>query len=227
MTKRGMEPSVTAIFEHELRASCSRNGVDDLSLALNSGDRKLNADNMFTVCDRFFIVEMKSRIKNIQDESKKRAVYRLCEGLIAYPAIRRLHRQCHYILWGEEIMAAKRVETRYSIYEDSVCRPSILPKSTVLVEPSSITTSSGNSLADGAAAGTTGLTKPDFFHYLAWLLSDRKAPSPSFSPTAQLPIALIGNSAGRSVYGQIFNTYSDFDTWADEALQNRINQRGY
>ncbi|POY59951.1 hypothetical protein PB70LOC_00433 [Pectobacterium versatile] len=169
---------------------------------------------------------MKSRSSNIRDESRKPAVYHLCEGLMVNPYIRTLHRQCHYIMWGEEVAASRQVETRFSVYEDSVCRPCVMKNSHVLVEPAQIIVAPGNSLAQGAAAGTAGLTKPHFFHYLSWLLGDRNGPDPSFSQTAQLPITLIGNSAERRIFGKTFNTYADFDTWANQALQNKASRGG-
>ncbi|MEA9392162.1 hypothetical protein SJI19_16685 [Acerihabitans sp. TG2] len=227
MKQRGIESSVTEIFGHELRLSCMLNGIDDLTLSFNGSDRDFNADNMFTACDIFFIVEMKSRIYNIKDESKKTAVYKLCEGLIATPQIRSWHRQCHYIMWGEDITSSNNIRTKFSIYEDSVCRPSVLPRSQTLVEPSSIVTNTGEFLASSAVAGTIGLRKPCFFYYLNWLLTDRSGLTPPLSPNDKLPVILIGNSARRRVFGKKFSTYTDFNIWADQALKNKIRDKGH
>lgn len=226
MPKRGMESSVTGIFEHELRRACRLEGIDDLTLDLNSGDRRANADSMFSACDRFFIVEMKSRIANIGDEARKNSVLNLCTGLMSDPGIRAYHRQCHYIMWGEEVAPHNNVSTRYSIYEDSVCRPSVLPGFQTTFAPVRIPTDSGRSLAQNAAEGRAGLRKPDFFHYLHWLLEDRTRTNPPYSNARQLPITLIGNSDRRELFGQRFNTYSDLDSWAEQALLNRINNGG-
>lgn len=226
MPKRGIESSVTSIFEHELRRACRLEGIDDLTLDLNSGDRRANADSMFSACDRFFIVEMKSRVANIGDEARKDSVLNLCTGLIADPGIRAYHRQCHYIMWGEEAPPQNNVSTRYSIYEDRVCRPSVLPNFTTPFAPTQIATESGRSLAESAAEGRVGLRKPDFFYYLHWLLGDRSRTTPPYSATRQLPITLIGNSERRALFGQAFNNYSDLDRWAEQALLNRLNNGG-
>ena len=223
MAKRGIESSVTSMFEHQLRLACRTQGVDDLSLSLNSGDRKLNADSMFSACDRFFIVEMKSRIKNIGDEARKDSVKNLCNGLVTAPGIRAYHRQCHYIMWGEEIPPQNNVTTRYSIYEDSVCRSSVLPGFSSSFTPAVIPVDEGRSLAHYAVSGRAGLRKPDFFYYLHWLLGDRTETYPSFSSTRQLPITLIGNSERREMFGCAFNNYEDLDNWAEQALLNRLN----
>ena len=226
MPKRGIESSVTSIFEHELRRECRLKGIDDLTLNLNSGDRRANADSMFSACDRFFIVEMKSRIANIGDEARKDSVMNLCTGLITDPGIRAYHRQCHYIMWGEEVPPQNHVSTRYSIYEDSVCRSSVLPGFSSPFAPAVVAVEAGLSLAISAVAGRAGLRKPDFFYYLHWLLGDRSRTNPPFSPTRQLPITLIGNSERREWFGHVFNNYSDLDSWAEQALQNRLNNGG-
>lgn len=226
MPKRGIEGSVTSIFEYELRKACREHGVDDLSLSLNSGDRKANADSMFSACDRFFIIEMKSRIANIGDEARKDSALNLCTGLIQSPRIRTYHRKCHYIMWGVESPPQNHVTTRYSIYEDSVCRSSLFPGFNSPFTPEVIPVEAGRSLAQKVVTGQAGLRKPDFFHYLHWLLGDRALTNPAYSPTQELPITLIGNSERRELFGYAFSNFAALDSWAEQALLNRLSNGG-
>ncbi|HEL3135550.1 TPA: hypothetical protein UME31_004397 [Klebsiella pneumoniae] len=60
--------------------------MSDLIASLNGGDRDINADTLFGVCDRFFLVEMKSYKRNVRDEAKKPAVCLLCNALQKMPS---------------------------------------------------------------------------------------------------------------------------------------------
>lgn len=60
MSNRGREDSVTDVFKSQVRNACREYGMSDLIASLNGRDRDINADTLFGVCDRFFLVEMKS-----------------------------------------------------------------------------------------------------------------------------------------------------------------------
>lgn len=171
MSNRGREDSVTDVFKSQVRNACREHGMSDLIASLNGSDRDINADTLFGVCDRFFLVEMKSYNRNVRDEAKKPAVCLLCNGLQRSSRVRSWHRACHFIMWGRVVKDS--LETRFNIYQDSVCRDSVLPNCSGLGEPPKPTIYRGEDLARGAALGTAGLSKPDFFNYLWWLLNGR------------------------------------------------------
>lgn len=218
----GREDSVTDIFKGLVQDECHSRGIDDLIVSVNGKDRHFNADTMFSVCDRFFIVEMKSYKRNIRDEAKKDAVSNLCYGLLRDLNIRNWHRQCHYIMWGHIMRGSGMLETRFDVYEDRVCRTDILPDCPDLAAPFKLPYRNGRNLAIAAAMGQAGLCKPDFFYYLNWLLGERAEEAlPVDIETEPFPLTLFGSSRGAGVYGKSFRTYKDLDNWAESALQRK------
>ncbi|SMG73070.1 Uncharacterised protein [Klebsiella quasipneumoniae] len=218
MSNKGREDSVTDVFKFQVQDACRHYGMSDLIISLNGSDRDINADTLFGVCDRFFLVEMKSYKRNIRDESLKPAVCLLCKGLLNSQEIRQWHRACHFIMWGR--LVKDSLDTRYTIYQDSVCRDSVLPGCRGLgcTPPPEIYT--GKELARKAARGEAGLSKPDFFHYLYWLLNDRESYDFMIQKPSQLGFNLYGTStANGHVISKTFKTYDDLEVWADDALR--------
>lgn len=227
MSNRGREDSVTDVFKSQVRNACREHGMSDLIASLNGSDRDINADTLFGVCDRFFLVEMKSYKRNIRDESLKPAVCLLCKGLLNSQEIRQWHRACHFIMWGR--LVKDSLDTRYTIYQDSVCRDSVLPNCSGLGEPPKPTIYRGEDLARGAALGTAGLSKPDFFNYLWWLLNGRAVDVDEFkiTPGSRLGFSLFGTSdASGKVISKTFRTYDDLEVWAEDALKQLVTFRG-
>ncbi|MEQ9971377.1 hypothetical protein ABRP72_19625 [Pectobacterium carotovorum] len=227
MTNKGIESSVIDTFVEMLKDSCRERNEDDLSFSLNGGDRLVNADNMFSVCNRFFLVEMKSWKNNISDEDRKPSAHRLCLGLSLNSEIRPWHRQCHYIMWGAINASTATLTPVYSIYEDIVCQPATLPGCQALSTPVNPQTAYGTDLINATLTNTAGLTSPEFFHYLEWLLGPRSGP---FTPTAAFmtepsPIALIGSSSNQRVYGQIFGNFGQLALWGDDPLRKKLQPK--
>lgn len=86
----------------------------------------------------------------------------------------------------------------------------------------------GEDLARGAALGTAGLSKPDFFHYLWWLLNGRAVDVDEFkiAPGSRLGFSLFGTSdTTGSVISKTFSTYGELEMWADEALRRLLSTR--
>ncbi|BBS49894.1 hypothetical protein WP5S18E05_P11780 (plasmid) [Klebsiella quasipneumoniae] len=226
MSNRGREDSVTDVFKSQVRNACREHGMSDLIASLNGRDRDFNADTLFGVCDRFFLVEMKSYNRNVRDEAKKPAVCLLCNGLQRNSQVRRWHKACHFIMWGRVVKDS--LETRFTIYQDSVCRDSVLPNCSGLGDPPEPTIYRGEDLARGAALGTAGLSKPDFFHYLWWLLNGRAVDVDEFkiAPGSRLGFSLFGTSdTTGSVISKTFSTYGELEMWADEALRRLLSTR--
>lgn len=225
MSNRGREDSVTDVFKSQVQVACREHGMSDLIASLNGSDRDINADALFGVCDRFFLVEMKSYNRNVRDEAKKPAVCLLCNGLQRSSKIRRWHKACHFIMWGRIVKDS--LDTRYTIYQDSVCRDSVLPSCSGLGEPPKPKIYRGEDLARKAALGTAGLSKPDFFHYLWWLLNGRAVDDFQIAPGSKLGFSLFGTSATTgSVFSKTFRTYDDLEVWADDALRRLLTIRG-
>lgn len=225
MSNKGREDSVTDVFKSQVRNACREHGMSDLIASLNGSDRDINADALFGVCDRFFLVEMKSYNRNVRDEAKKPAVCLLCNGLQRSSKIRRWHKACHFIMWGR--LVKDSLDTRFTIYQDSVCRDSVLPSCSGLGEPPKPTIYRGEDLARKAALGTAGLSKPDFFHYLWWLLNGRAVDDFQIAPGSKLGFSLFGTSATTgSVFSKTFRTYDDLEVWADDALRRLLTIRG-
>ncbi|MEL7631746.1 hypothetical protein AAGW04_22490 [Pectobacterium aroidearum] len=223
MSQKGIEDSVASIFKLQLQLWCMSQKIDDLIFDMNGSDRSVNADAMFSVCDRFFLVEMKSKEVNIKDEATKPAVSVLCTKIKEYDEIRQMHRACHYIMWGKKNKSQSQVETLYTIYEDSVCRPEILAFCKPVSNPTKREILSGSELAFRAVNGEAGLAGPYFFPYLDWLLGNRDGPISPFTPKEPVPIALIGNSANRQIVGKVFENYEELNNWGAAALQNKLN----
>lgn len=224
MSQKGIEDSVASIFKLQLQLWCMSQGKDDLIFDMNGSDRAINADAMFSVCDRFFLVEMKSKEINIKDEAAKPAVIRLCTGIKELEQIRKLHRACHYIMWGNANKLLSQVETFYTIYEDSVCRPDILPNCKAVTTPTQREVFSGSGLALRTVKGEAGLIGTYFFPYLDWLLGSRNGPTSPFTPTEPVPIALIGSSANRQVVGKVFENYQEIINWGGPAVKNQLKK---
>ncbi|QHP82858.1 hypothetical protein EO763_23505 (plasmid) [Pectobacterium odoriferum] len=224
MSQKGIEDSVASIFKLQLQLWCISQNKDDLIFDMNGSDRNVNADAMFSVCDRFFLVEMKSKESNIKDEAAKPAVCVLCTGIKDSEQIRHLHRACHYIMWGMENTFKSQIETFYTIYEDSVCRPDILPHCKAVTKPTQREVLSGSGLALRTVNGEAGLIGTYFFPYLAWLLGSRNGPTSPFTPTEPVPIALIGNSANRQVVGKVFANYQELINWGEPAVHNQLKK---
>ncbi|MEI7307038.1 hypothetical protein [Pectobacterium atrosepticum] len=225
MSQKGIEDSVASIFKLQLQSWCIRNNKDDLIFDMNGSDRAVNADTMFSVCDRFFLVEMKSKESNIKDEAVKPAVCLLCTGLKEFPFIRDWHRACHYIMWGTPNKLKSEVETFYTIYEDSVCRPDILTDCKAVTKPTQREILLGSDLPGTAAVGNAGLEGRKFFTYLAWLLGNRSGPTTPFTPTENIPIALVGTSANRQVFGKMFNNYEEIRIWGEPSILNKLKKK--
>lgn len=220
MSNRGREDSVTDVFKSQVRNACREHGMSNLIASLNGSDRDINADTLFGICDRFFLVEMKSYKRNVRDEAKKPAVCLLCNGLQRHSQIRSWHRACHFIMWGRVVKDS--LDTYFTIYQDSVCRVSVLPSCSGLGEPPKPKIYRGEILARKAALSTAGLSKPDFFDYLWWLLHDRAVDVDEFkiAPGSKLGFTLFGTSdTTGTILSKTFRTYADLEKWADEALR--------
>lgn len=225
MSQKGREDSVTDVFKFQVQNACRQYGMSDLIASLNGSDRDINADTLFGVCDRFFLVEMKSFKRNIHDESGKPAVCLLCKGLLVYPDIRRWHRACHFIMWGRLVKGS--LDTRFTIYQDSVCRDSVLLTCKGLGDSPPPEIFTGTELARKAALGEAGLSKPDFFHYLDWLLNDRNSNKNLIQKPDKLGFNLYGTStATGNVISKTFKTYDDLEVWADDALKRLLTIKG-
>ncbi|WP_323612660.1 hypothetical protein [Pectobacterium versatile] len=222
MLNKGIEDSVASTFISNLQLWCMDQNIDDLFFDMNGSDRNVNADTMFSVCDRFFLVEMKSKESNIKDEAAKPAVCVLCTGLKDHWKLRTLHRACHYIMWGQINQPHLRLETYYSVYENAVCRPEVLPDCPSVTKAPKQIILPGLHLTSLIAKGEGGLTGNYFFPYLAWLLGNRSGPFVPFTPKNNIPIALVGNSFNRRVIGKLFESYDELNNWGEEALLNKL-----
>lgn len=225
MSNRGREDSVTDVFKSQVRNACREHGMSDLIASLNGRDRDFNADTLFGVCDRFFLVEMKSYNRNVRDEAKKPAVCLLCNGLQRNSQVRRWHKACHFIMWGVLLrIRLKPVSpSTRTVYVGILSFRTAVVSGSLLNQPSI-----GGRPGKGAALGTAGLSKPDFFHYLWWLLNGRAVDVDEFkiAPGSRLGFSLFGTSdTTGSVISKTFSTYGELEMWADEALRRLLSTR--
>ena len=121
-------------------------------------------------------------------------------------------------MWGAS--ENHRLQTKYTIYQDSVCRKSFLVDSKVLDNPPLPTVLEGVSLADKISKSEVGLGLEDFLIYLKWLFSDNRSQDETFGG----PISLIATSSSEYIDGLEFDSFNEFESWAKPTVTNLIEK---
>ncbi|MFP1944581.1 hypothetical protein [Lonsdalea quercina] len=219
MSGIGIEHSVTNRFANQLQRACKKNSLKALTFHLNGQDTKANADAIFSALDKFLLIEFKSYEDGIKSENNKPRVYDLCHNLLINNEMTRSHRKGHFIMWGVEIGII--LETKYTVYQDSVCRKSILNKSTSLSEPPIPTILDGEKLAKEVSESTAGIGLDDFLIYLKWLFSSKRSSNEIYDG----PVSLIATSKWKYADGLIFKSFEDFEDWAKPTVIMLLNKR--
>lgn len=215
----GREPSVTTRFTNQFKRACEENELTDVTFELAGQDNKANADAIFSVLDNFLLIEFKSYEKAIKSEEDKDRVYGLCHKLLENERMTNSHRNCHFIMWG--VSENKRLETRYTIYQDSVCRKSILVKSNLLDEPKEPTVLQGEDLATEISKSAVGLSLEEFLIYLKWLFSSERSSEETYDGT----ISLIATSSSKYIDGLEFDSFNEFESWARPAVMHLLSKK--
>lgn len=218
MSGIGREPSVTTRFANQLKRACKKNKLIDITFELAGQDNRANADAIFSVLDNFLLIEFKSYKKGIKSEKYKSRVYNLCHNLLINERMTHYHRSCHFIMWGAS--ENHRLQTKYTIYQDSVCRKSFLVDSKVLDNPPLPTVLEGVSLADKISKSEVGLGLEDFLIYLKWLFSDNRSQNETFGG----PISLIATSSSEYIDGLEFDSFNEFESWAKPTVTDLIEK---
>jgi hypothetical protein len=129
-------------------------------------------------------------------------------------------------MWGRIVKDS--LETRFTIYQDSVCRDSVLPNCSGLGSLRN-QPSIGGGPGKGSSFRYCGLIKTRFFNYLWWLLNGRAVDVDEFkiAPGSRLGFSLFGTSdATGKVISKTFRTYDDLEVWAEDALKQLVTFRG-
>ena len=224
MNGMGREQAVIKVFNNQLKQACLANGITDICVPFSGQDGKVNADEMFAMGDNFFLIEFKSYESSIEDENQKKRAHKLCRALLEQADIERLHRYCHYIMWGDDYVEQyNRFKIMYSVYQNRVCRASILTDSPQLGEPNKNQDGHGDTFALEASLGLIGVIHDDFIEYLRWLYSTREKEDKNFDG----PVCLYATSSDESINGIGFNSLADFFSWAKSYLPNRPRPSGF
>ncbi|WP_415421938.1 hypothetical protein ACMHYR_16655 [Serratia marcescens] len=218
MSELGREPSVTTRFTNQLKRACEENELTDISFELAGQDNRANADAIFSVLDNFLLIEFKSYEKGIKSEKDKDRVYNLCHKLLENEKMTNSHRNCHFIMWG--VSEEKRLQTRYTIYQDSVCRKSILVESNLLDEPKKPTVFAGEDLATEISKSAVGLGLDEFLIYLKWLFSSERTSEEKYDGN----ISLIATSSSSYIDGLEFDSFNDFESWAKPTVMCLLSE---
>ncbi|WP_417702204.1 hypothetical protein [Pseudomonas sp.] len=217
----GRELSVIDAFHFDLIQACQRHGAIDLKISLNSGDRNLNADSMFAINGRFFLVEFKSNMGSLQDEDRKESACFLCEGLLEVAEALELHQECHFAMWGRK-KKNDGLDTFYGVYEDLVCRPETLPSCEAVRCNQKLNIpqiGAGEELADKVARKSAGLDRAGFLAYLEWLLGAKDTAS-TYEESSELPITLFGTSFAGGVKSREFKNFKQLADWAEPFISS-------
>ncbi|HFF8523661.1 TPA: hypothetical protein ACGEYH_002410 [Providencia rettgeri] len=212
MSTIGREASVTSRFANQFKRACSRKKLIEFQYELSGQDSKVNADVIFNTLNNFVLIEFKSFHKSIKAENKKERVYNLCHRLIKNSSMENAHRRCHFVMWG--VTVKRKLETRYTIYQDSVCRKSILKKSEFLDNPECPNILKGENLAIEISESITGLNLQEFLIYLQWLFSKERSLNEQFNG----PISLIATSSNEYFDGLQFKSFPEFKIWAEPVV---------
>lgn len=223
MNGMGREPAVIKVFNNQLTRACTANGMTDICVPFSGQDSKVNADELFAMGEYFFLIEFKSDERSIEDENKKKRAHNLCRALLEQTDIERIHRDCHYIMWGDECPEQRnRLKTKYAVYQSRVCRASILTDSPQLGEPNKDKDGDGDTLAIQASLGLVGVIRDEFIEYVRWLYSTRDKADKNFDG----PVCLYTTSSNESFDGIGFSSLNDFFSWAKSYLPNRPRPSG-
>ncbi|MBN4863792.1 hypothetical protein AB7281_21305 [Providencia rettgeri] len=218
MTNIGREPSVTARFSNQFKRACEKMKLTDITYELAGQDSKANADAIFNALNNFVLVEFKSFNDGVYTEEKKPRVYDLCHRLIKNKPMVSYHRKCHFIIWG--ITKNGRLETEYTIYQDSICRKSVLINSTFLTEPELPNILDGNDLANEIANAAVGLNLEEFLTYLQWLFSKTRSTLAQYNGA----VSLIATSSDSFIDGREFKSFLEFKNWAQPTVSSMLNK---
>lgn len=219
MSKLGREPSVTTRFTNQFKRACKKNGLTDITFELAGQDNRANADAIFNTLDNFLLIEFKSSEEKIKTEKEKKRVYTLCHMLLSNKIMVNFHRKCHFIMWG--ISQDNKLQTKYTVYQDSVCRESILTESTLLGEPQKPTVLEGEDLANQISQSIVGLNLEDFLNYLKWLFSSNRSSHEKYNG----PISLIATSSSEYIDGLEFDSFDNFEIWAKPVVEKLLEQK--
>lgn len=217
MSTIGREASVTSRFANQFKSACSINNLTEFKYDLSGQDNKANADVIFNTLNNFVLIEFKSYKRNVKEENKKHRVYNLCHRLKENSSMENAHRRCHFIMWG--VTENKKLETKYTIYQDSVCRKSILEKSKFLDNPELPHILKGENLASEISRSETGLNIQEFLIYLQWLFSKERSLNEQFNG----PISLIATSSNQYYDGLQFNSFPEFKIWAESTVLQMLS----
>ncbi|AZI88018.1 hypothetical protein EH164_13515 [Kosakonia sp. CCTCC M2018092] len=218
MTEFGMEPSITTRFANQFKRECEKKELTDITVELSGQDNKANADAIFGALKNFLLIEFKSQKKGIKTEKEKGRVYDLCHRLLENKAMNNSHRSCHFIMWGERQNG--RIETRYTVYQDSVCRKSVLVESNLLDEPEEPMVFGGENLATEICNAEVGLGLEEFLEYLKWLFSSKRSSEEKYDG----PVSLVATSSSGYIDGLVFDSFEEFEIWAEPTVIKLLSQ---
>lgn len=208
------EPSVTERFRKDLRLTCARASILDMSAPTGGKDRHWNADEFFAVGGRFFIVEFKSRKGSLRTEDRKASACTLCAGLESDIAARMMHDMAHFAAWGEKEREGHLL-CNVGVYRSLVCNNKVLPSCFEMknVHDDDQAFESAVGFVSRAIGQEIGLEAEDFGNYLRWLLKNSGG---ACEDSAQ-KLGLFGFSYNNEVEEMIFNKFDDFEVWAKKA----------
>jgi hypothetical protein len=199
----------------------------ELYASTDGADQFLNADGLYALGERFFLIELKSYKSNLKDERSKPSACDLCCRLLDNEHIRDLHDKAHMAAWG--ISLAGKLKHRVGVYNDMVCNKATLPSCIRLqgIDESEEHVSDDEFL-DKVVSEKVGLQADDFIEYLKWLLSNSQAVKAD-SAHEKFPLSLYATSFSGSRLGlreYYFKSYDAFLEWGRKvvAIMGRQSQ---
>jgi hypothetical protein len=206
------EAQLINLFNEYLHEQAQEYGhqFNDFSLG---GDDVVLADWLYRSSDLFMLVEFKDGAAGYLKEREKTRRERLCQLLPIKPDMRRLHRKCHFIAWGDGggLFA--------NIYLHQVCNAKVFPaKITQPSMPDVSTVMNSGEFAERLLSREqpVGLELDAFETYVAWLV---RATSGEQDLTLQL---IVRDRTSARFATRTFGSVSALDAWIRKTLKPAV-----
>ncbi|WP_213942289.1 hypothetical protein [Pseudomonas sp. dw_612] len=201
------EKSVENLFKDNFEAAARDKEYEYTSASLDSQDRLVGADYLFTNHNVYAIIEFKYRESDLPSEVKKEKRLHLCHALHKEKQVRALHETCHFAAWSNT--SPITIET--NIYYNEVCNKQFwgtqFDKNLL---PDTTTRKSENVFIDLFLDGKEGGNFDAFNTYIKWLITLGDANN----NTGYLEL-LISNPLNRRAAGLEFTSVENMKKWID------------
>ncbi|RON08464.1 hypothetical protein BK659_13785 [Pseudomonas brassicacearum] len=200
------EKSVENLFKDSFEQAARNKDYIYTSASLDSQDRLVGADYLFTDHTQYAIIEFKYREGDLPSEVKKKKRLELCNALYQQKNIRPLHDKCHFAAWSD---ASNKITIETNIYFNEVCNESFWGDAFKHVAfPDKTTRKEQNDFIDSFIDGEEGGSFADFNQYMKWLLNL----GDQTNTNGYLEL-LISNPLDRRATGLAFTSIENMQKW--------------